>query len=246
MDLDLLRFVQINFSNRDKSHGYAHSERVCNLSNLILLEEIKTLNLTKYGEGKLFHLIQIVAWLHDIFDHKYCKDQTMRIKTKVFLLEKLEDENVANTILFIIDHISFSKEKAMGKQKFNEELENFLTSSEIMIRNIVSDADKLDALGKRGFLRCQQYTKENNHHLTENQILTEVKKHADEKLFKLKDNYIRTNTAKNMAIKKEKKLREILDREFKSMKEHTNKNLAIEIEKERKIEIIDQKYRKII
>jgi len=65
--------------------------------------------------------------------------------------------------------------------------------------HIVSDADKLEALGIK---RAITYTRHANPTYTEAQIIADVRKHADEKLLRLATEFIRTPTAKRIASQK--------------------------------------------
>ena len=59
-------------------------------------------------------------------------------------------------------------------------------------RNIISDADKLEALGEVGLRRCMQFSEAHNGNVIE---------HCHEKLLKLlPDGFIRTNAGKKLAV----------------------------------------------
>ena len=64
------------------------------------------------------------------------------------------------------------------------------------VRHIVSDADKLEAIGTIGVVRAIQYTTHANPGSTEKQIIEDVKKHAEEKLLRLAGEFIHTPYAK--------------------------------------------------
>ena len=104
----------------------------------------------------------------------------------------------------IIDLISYSKEQKTieSGNRINFVLE--LGWVNTVVRNIVSDADKLEALGKIGLVRCIEYTKEKYFEKNKTTILNDelkelVLKHANEKLLRLKDEFITTETGKMMA-----------------------------------------------
>jgi len=77
--------------------------------------------------------------------------------------------------------ISFSAEKKNGMRYFEE----ILGPDWSLIRDIVSDADKLEALGNIGIERCHKYTCETHPDLPEEEIIKLMHTHAEEKLFKL-------------------------------------------------------------
>ena len=64
------------------------------------------------------------------------------------------------------------------------------------LRDIVSDADKLDAIGFAGIERCRDFSKSRKPNANDDEIECDVVEHMHEKLLKLVDNYIRTPTAK--------------------------------------------------
>lgn len=131
--------------------------------------------------------------LHDTIDHKYPNDiDVKRKKLEDFVLNISPVQSDYLPVLWIIDNISYSKEVKNGYP--------IHTNFEIQLaRNIVSDADKIDALGHVGIQRCKQFAKEKNPGLSEEEITKLVVEHCHEKLLKLKDNYIRTFVGKELA-----------------------------------------------
>jgi HD superfamily phosphodiesterase len=72
------------------------------------------------------------------------------------------------------------------------------------IRDIVSDADKLEAIGVIGIARCKEYTREqyfatHHTHIGDEELAKLVIQHAEEKLLRLKSEFIRTAWGKKMA-----------------------------------------------
>ena len=153
-----------------------------------------------FDPDALIFIVQMVALLHDVDDHKYHADDP-HISTKLsefldhttqiynMVLRGSVYEYLYNTkmILRIIKLISFSRQ-----EKFNhttEQWNKYLGVYGTFIRNIVSDADKLEALGIRGFNRCVEYTKElfykNHSNYTQTNIVIGVKQHYKEKLHNL-------------------------------------------------------------
>ena len=134
-------FVAHACVNRDRSHDYSHMQRVAINSNFLAI------NL-----GIENDLVNTIAWIHDIIDHKY--DDTSEKKLCDFLLQYYEQDTV-DMIIDVVESISYSTEKKnpnirqVIKDKYGENI--------LMIRDIVSDGDKLDALGKKGIERCMDY-----------------------------------------------------------------------------------------
>jgi hypothetical protein len=200
----LSEFVEQVCDGRDESHGYKHMQFVTVNSHKILQNEDS--NSIEESTGKIFMYVSIVAMLHDVADHKYDKDGTLKNKVFEFVRDKvLFDEENALLVMKIIDHISYSKEnEAIQSGKpidFNAVLGNFGA----YVRDIVSDADKLEALGEIGFGRCVEFTKDtykkkHDKEISYELLKQEVIKHANEKLLRLKDEFMRTSYGKQLAI----------------------------------------------
>jgi uncharacterized protein len=95
----------------------------------------------------------------------------------------------ANVVLDIINNISYSQE-IKGKRKTLSE-----AGGGRMYQDIVSDADKLEAIGTVGIERCIAYTRKCG-----GVIPADVVKHCHEKLLKLyPGNYIRTPMGRKLA-----------------------------------------------
>jgi hypothetical protein len=143
--------------------------------------------------NSLIFLIEVVAWMHDVADHKYVEeDPTLTEKMDKFLDTFTNDfynkrivkdtiyENLFTSfkIKYMIECISFSKQKEKGDADWFRVLGYF----GIYIRNIVSDADKLEALGTKGIQRCFDYIKEKNNEMTNKIVYLHVEQHYHEKL----------------------------------------------------------------
>ena len=220
-------FVRDNTKERDDSHGHEHMRRVA--LNAIMIFEMERSDicqqlLTDYVSNyekfavntnsndfigfkmdQILKNIITVAWLHDVADHKYDHDGRLLESVKQFI--KSNSENNNNSLLTIIRKVSYSEEARFQKENPNRE-DDFISDlglQDQIVRNIVSDADKLEALGKIGVDRCIEYSrevlKENGQNVTTEQINSRVLKHAEEKLLRLKDNYIRTHSGKKIAEK---------------------------------------------
>jgi HD superfamily phosphodiesterase len=183
LDLMLDHFVLYITKDRDKSHNRDHMYKISRLAIYIALEEHINHNLLKD--------ILITSWLHDVADHKYDPDKILEYKLKHFL--ELFDKS--KLYFDIIQRISYSKEIKYGTKDWLD----ILGEDGLLVRNIVSDADKLDAIGHAGIDRCIIYTRE-HYKYTNQDLLDEVKRYAQEKLIYLKDIYIKTKTGKQLAI----------------------------------------------
>lgn len=172
--------------NRDSSHDYNHMKQVALQSVKIWLCDYEL------DHPDILPDIITVAWLHDIFDYKYDKDEQLKKQTMDFLYEICGERNTI--ICKIIECISFSYESKNGYAH----IVNSLGDIDLIIRNIVSDADKLEALGKTGLKRCITY---GAHKYLENDLMNKVLEHSNEKILKLKAHYMHTVTGHELAIK---------------------------------------------
>ena len=157
---------------------------LANLDFNMTSEEIKILN--------------TAAWLHDIADHKYDKDGTLEQR-----LDTFGNKHISNyaDIKKVIKYVSYSSENKAILAGTPIDYDSLLTPYYALVRHIVSDADKLEALGKIGITRALTYTRDANPTFTEAQVIADVRKHADEKLLRLATEFIRTPTASHMAQK---------------------------------------------
>jgi uncharacterized protein len=222
-------FVKDICKDRDESHGFPHMKKVMETSF-----EILSASLTKMEESGYFKremnifktpvegrnidedvreksieavalYVALVALLHDVADHKYDVDGTLNAQVEDFLINELElKKEGAEFVMNIIEHISYSKENKAIQSGHPINFKEVLGEMGEDIRDIVSDADKLEALGKIGLERCVEYTKHAHREKTGEEIPEELLKqkvieHAHEKLLRLKDEFIRTEKGKELA-----------------------------------------------
>lgn len=187
----LSSFVAYVCAGRDSSHGHEHMEQVAETTGKIC-DMLPTLS----AEARKNALI--VAWLHDVCDHKYHDDE-LELKLAHFLQIICDDAEHASMILKTIEHISYSKENKAILAGTPLDFKTILGDYAI-VRDIVSDADKLEALGLIGLTRCVDFTMHaSGGGLTRSELKERVQTHAREKLLRLKDEFIRTEPGKIMA-----------------------------------------------
>ena len=204
--LDILRtllFVIDTCYDRDSTHGYIHAIQVA--TKAILFYILDVLNLRIRSSVNVFTNIIIVGLLHDIDDKKYDGDGQLTNKLNTFL-DKLMTKQKKEWIINIIHRISYSKEKQMMLQYGKLDWDIVLEKDGIIIRNYVSDADKLYSLGKNGLHICIDYTKhmfkEKHSSYTDDQILDNVDRHIKEKLGTMySDGFFKTYYGKYYAQK---------------------------------------------
>lgn len=200
---ELQAFVEGATVGRDASHGVAHMRAVAERATHICREDYKSQHII---------LVLIAAWLHDVADHKYDADGQLEQKVKIFTYY-LQPTH-AGDILDAIANVSFSKEqKALEAGK----LPGWQSISELAryIRHIVSDADKLEAIGRVGLERCALYSK-SHQGITDSKALRQaVHAHADEKLLLIADNFMHTKTGQEIAQELAAEMKAVLDDDAK-------------------------------
>ncbi len=158
-----VREFAIDNSEKDDIHGFLHVKRVLNLC----------LQLGKHLDADLL-ILEIAALLHDIGRKNKIKITSSKnhaelsaemafkfLKTYEF---KLSQEDLDNIIHCIRSH-SFSNK----------------SNPQTLEAKILSDADKLDALGAIGLYRTIGFTVKNKGNIDD------IIKHLEEKIIKLKD-----------------------------------------------------------
>ena len=186
-----LAFARSELEARGESHGLAHAKRV------------RALALAIYAElgGDDARVVEVAALLHDVCDHKYVDPATDAGRACIerrdrFLAETLSEADAA-AVLQIVGAVSYSREaKALARGE--EPAWAALPESIRVLRHCVSDADKIDAIGVRGLERCAAYARERGVRGSLN-VAREVAEHCDEKLLRLRDEYVRTAPGKRRA-----------------------------------------------
>ena len=183
--MNIENFVREETRDYDSSHDYYHAKTVVTNIEKILTEI--DINYLKEDDFDPKKIIIMAGWLHDICDHKYnySVDKLLRLHQFIWKNSNIKE---AEMIIKIIDNISYRRE-VEGKMEYFGKYQ--------ILRDIVSDADKLEALGETGLERCRIFgsltIKDNN------ELEKKIKKHCYEKLLKLKSGYIRTPIGKKLA-----------------------------------------------
>ena len=228
----LAAFVKETCGHRKPSHSHQHMHKVYRSS--------KRIYTALYPEDQdqskpLYLLVAIIAWLHDVSDHKYDDEQrTLAKKVEAFITEllteaaglpqiqqeeQLKEVFTTERVMNIIARISFSKEKKNGQKDWLEKMGEL----GILARNIVSDADKLDAIGENGIDRCREYTIEHyekehgGEAPDEGYVRRCIVEHYHEKLKLLASDYIRTEPGKELAKGLDEEMAEVVEELTKQM-----------------------------
>jgi hypothetical protein len=197
----LSEFVQTICAGRSDTHGHAHMKAVAETSCYLLFVDFFD------KDGSMMLDTITAAWLHDVADHKYDHDGTLEQR-----LDEFGTANIPNytEIKQVIKYVSYStEEKALiagTPLNFKQILGDYYSN----IRDIVSDADKLESIGVKGMERSLTYNTDTNPTFTRAQVIAEVRKIYDEKLVKLATQFIRTPTARAIAQKEHTKMEEWL------------------------------------
>jgi len=172
----LLSFVTEVTKIFDDSHNVTHAQAVTKTTH-----EIMQSFSTPYDE----HFVTMIAMLHDVCDHKY-PESIKRSDLSDFIKLHMSDEQAKYADL-IIDNVSYSKESKGLRVILPEPYNTYLTA--------LSDADRLEAIGKIGIDRCETFTREHGGKVPEDVI-----KHCHEKLLRLlPDGFIKTPYARKLA-----------------------------------------------
>ncbi len=171
------RYAEECSKGNEPGHDFSHILRVRKLS----------LQLAESVECDLL-LVELLALLHDVEDHK-AKEKH---KISDFLQVIDIDECLKEKVLYIIPFLSFSKYPRLD--------DNFPIEGKI-----ISDADRLDAIGAIGIARAFSYGGANNRKMYGSEDSTI--KHFDEKLLVL-DQYLYLDESKEIAKERMKILKE--------------------------------------
>ena len=203
-----LAFLQKTVGDRDASHGVDHMMTVGNNAITYAVFSGET-------DPTFLRDVALVGFGHDVRDHKYTNAKEIEKEQKEFLLSQVSGHHAMETVkklMLTMDCVSFSKEKKARADNRFRYFEELLGTYYTRVRDYVSDADKMEALGKIGLERCVAFTM---HRQKKTEIDDAVRKnvidHADEKLLRLvSDQYIVTPYGRMMGRLKEVEFKEAL------------------------------------
>ncbi|WP_439425524.1 HD domain-containing protein [Oenococcus alcoholitolerans] len=194
--LELIKKYVFNLSKNDKTgHGNQHLKRVAGLAKIILKD---------YPQADDF-LVLAAVYLHDSYDDKLYQDPAAAKQKTDDFLKKIGLDGLSKQIFFIIDNMSWSKQRFGQAKKLD------------INGQIVQDADRLDAIGAIAVIRAFKYgsahdqadydpkikvrdLKNKQEYRNENKQTTI--NHFYEKLFTIKD-LMNTDSAKKIAARRD-------------------------------------------
>lgn len=182
-------FLRKSTEKFDDSHNHVHAHNVY-INTMIIIDKLGI----EYEEDIVF----LASKLHDVCDHKYIGRGSITEEELYEFIKKIVGVTKAHRIKNIIDNISFSKEIS-GKRKTLPFCDNFYL-------DIISDADRLEAIGEIGLQRCITFTKERGGKVPEDVI-----RHCHDKLLRLSSEFIKTLPGKEMAVPLHKVIQDYVD-----------------------------------
>lgn len=189
------KFTKEKLKNADPGHDFFHIQRVRNNAKLINKKERAN-----------WLIINLAILLHDVGDRKIIRREKDNYSiAKNFLLASKLDNEIIDSIMFVIENMSFSK-------TLNSKIKN--ATKELCV---VQDSDRMDAIGAIGIARAFIFGGSRNRPMYDPnkkaQKINNLKNykkmesstfhHFEEKLLLLK-NLMSTKTAKNIASHRHK------------------------------------------
>jgi len=195
---DTKEFVIKSTKHFDSSHNWEHALAVALNAIEILKNDPNILcnvDSTSPRNIKMIFDVVFIAMLHDVCDHKY--SESISVTELDACCKTISTES--DMYMSIIDNISWSKEKKGSRQLFDD----YWTT----ILNIVSDADRIEAIGHVGIERCIAFTIARG-----GTVPDDVITHYHEKLKLLYENgYIRTEYGKFLAKPRHDEMSQIIN-----------------------------------
>ena len=182
----------ISENNYDSSHDMRHFINVYEYAKKIYETDYSNIELIQgFAKEDSLSILYYSAFCHDLIDAKYVNSMHAIEKLRKVFLENGYNENNLYIIIFLIDNMSFSKQRT-GK--------HFIPSHLQLILDIVSDADKLDAYRVERVVAFQEkklkdYFESDKEEKKRNWIKTILVK----RVLMYKDHWLKTPYAKSIA-----------------------------------------------
>jgi HD superfamily phosphodiesterase len=171
----------------DYSYLLIKDSELSNETNIIFPKDLQ-----KLTNEQIRNIIYHAAFCHDLIDAKYVNSQEEISNLRKVFLANGYDKKHLEIIIFIIDNISYSKQR-LGYLQIPLEYEIFV--------NIVSDADKLDAYRIERVIAYQE-NKHKDLDEPERTIknLSWIKTILVKRILTYKDFWLKTNYAKKISV----------------------------------------------
>ncbi len=194
-------FAKDKLKYADPGHDFFHIQRVRSNAKLINTKEQANLS-----------IVDLAILLHDVGDRKIIRQENDDYSiARNFLLAQKLDSKIVDSVMFVIENMSFSR-------TLNSKVKN--ASKELCV---VQDADRMDAIGAIGIARAFVFggsrnrpmydpnKKAQNINNTKNyqKMESSTFHHFEEKLLLLK-NLMNTKTAKSIATHRHKFMKRYL------------------------------------
>ena len=98
------------------------------------------------------------AILHDLDDHKYKETKSDKMEAEEFLIEMNYPKDKIKRVIYVIENISFNKQLETLQWDFFTGLTNVDKNMPLELQ-IAMDADRLDAIGSIGIIRCLEFSR---------------------------------------------------------------------------------------
>lgn len=204
--IELQNAIRRKFEYQETAHDYWHVVRVVKMAK----------HLAKLEGGNVF-IIEVAAWCHDVGDYKFEQQDSAEVQITQLLNKLAFPPAEINTIISIVEAVSFSGAKA--------------TRDEMSVETkIVQDADRLDAIGAIGIARCFAYAGHKGHGIFHPEKRTVNQKsceaiaptegtaiaHFYDKLLLLKD-LLNTESAQAIGVKRHTFMEQYLNQFYKEL-----------------------------
>lgn len=193
VSMQLIQLAKKMYQGRDKSHGISHVTKV-RKNALMICKKLNITDLTTLLK------IETAALFHDLWDHKYVDHSsknyvTIKKNLHTELRKMYFSDHDIQDIEIIINNVSLSREMCLRKKDVCLNLKHLQ-----LMRDIVSDADKLEMLGLHGIDRIVEYQMYKFPDSKSYELKKIVKDVYNEKISRLLiDNYIKTHPARELA-----------------------------------------------
>jgi HD superfamily phosphodiesterase len=186
---DMKHFVNVyNYAKEIISHDYPDLLEL----DIPISQELKEILPNTLKNFEILEVIYYSAFCHDLIDSKYVDPKEETEKLCLEFLKNGYPENLTDIIIFIINNMSYSKQK-LGNLKIPKEYS--------LIMDIVCDADKLDAYRVERVIAYQDH-KHKNLEEPEKTIINSgwIKTILVKRVLMYKDHWLKTNYAKTLSI----------------------------------------------